>query len=250
MDEARRFLRYLTPGALFVAEAWLLARLLFPNWQALATLQQNSGLGLALAAVLFTGAVGFVLGAVHHATLNSGYGTRLDYSGVVRHVVKSRTLAVADSASGEPWSSTQPLGRLEAFAIVTSVWHQLTELSPRLKSANTRAQQLADMAHSMGAAFVGSLGAPAAVFGAALVGRHAPVNPCERIPISLIGVVLICVVVWKNRQRTFELCEQFVTICLADALRELGPQERPFRTSFPFHPPLQRTGGASAAQAP
>lgn len=240
MDEARRFLRYLIPGTLFVAEVWVLVRIALPGWRVFDNLQVNSGISLALAGLLATAAAGFVLSAVHHVVLNSLYGKHLNYVRAVRHAASVGSLAVVDVASGELWGPMHELTRRQALAIVTAVWHQLPELSPRLKSANLRAEELTNLAHSMGAAFVASLAAPAAVILAAHAGHHEASAEGARLAFALFVVLAVSWVIWRNRERTFEFCERFVESCFTDALAELNAEERPFRTSFRFDPPLSR----------
>jgi hypothetical protein len=50
MDEARRFLRYVVPGIVFLVESFLLIWVLLPDWaeEQIRVVRKERGLGLAL----------------------------------------------------------------------------------------------------------------------------------------------------------------------------------------------------------
>ena len=60
MDEARRFLRYVIPGLLFITETVLFFRIIFKRWPT-SELPPTSDIGLALGTALGAAAVGFML---------------------------------------------------------------------------------------------------------------------------------------------------------------------------------------------
>lgn len=68
MDEARRFLRYVTPGLVFLVETLLLLWVLLPDWpeEQLRQIKKDAGLGFVLAAILGSGGLGFVFSIAHH----------------------------------------------------------------------------------------------------------------------------------------------------------------------------------------
>lgn len=68
MDEAKRFLRYVTPGLVFLTETLILLWLIEPNvtYTILKDLSKESGVGLAIATLLASGGVGFMFSVVHH----------------------------------------------------------------------------------------------------------------------------------------------------------------------------------------
>jgi hypothetical protein len=68
MDEARRFLRYVTPGLTFAVQALLLLFIVNPPWtlDRIGELKKDTGAGLAFALFLASGGIGYLLSVVHH----------------------------------------------------------------------------------------------------------------------------------------------------------------------------------------
>ena len=68
MDEARRFLRYVTPGLVFAVQALLLLFIINPAWTTTQLLGQtkDAGAGLAVALFLASGGLGYLFSVVHH----------------------------------------------------------------------------------------------------------------------------------------------------------------------------------------
>jgi hypothetical protein len=70
MDEARRFLRYVTPGLTFAVQALLLLFIVNPPWtlDRIGELKKDAGAGLAFALFLASGGIGYLLSCSPHAT--------------------------------------------------------------------------------------------------------------------------------------------------------------------------------------
>jgi hypothetical protein len=68
MDEARRFLRYVTPGLTFAVQALLLLFIVNPQWtlDRIGELKKDAGAGLAFALFLASGGIGYLISVVHH----------------------------------------------------------------------------------------------------------------------------------------------------------------------------------------
>ena len=68
MDEARRFLRYVTPGLTFAVQALLLLFIVNPPWtlDRIGELKEDTGAGLAFALFLASGGLGYLFSVVHH----------------------------------------------------------------------------------------------------------------------------------------------------------------------------------------
>jgi hypothetical protein len=73
MDEARRFLRYVTPGLTFAVQALLLLFIVNPPWtlDRIGELKKGAGAGLAFALFLASGAL-----ATYSALFTTRYTTR------------------------------------------------------------------------------------------------------------------------------------------------------------------------------
>lgn len=68
MDEARRFLRYVTPGLVFLTETLMLLWVIDSDviYKILKSLNKDSGVGLVIATLLASGGVGFMFSVFHH----------------------------------------------------------------------------------------------------------------------------------------------------------------------------------------
>ena len=70
MNEAQRFLRYLTPGLAFIALVVFYLYLSLPApifSRSIGSLLKNQGIGAAATVILSSGAMGFLLSVVHHS---------------------------------------------------------------------------------------------------------------------------------------------------------------------------------------
>jgi hypothetical protein len=72
MDEARRFLRYVTPGLAFAVQMLLLFFVLDRTWtfDQIKSLSTNADVGAALGLFLTSGGLGYMFGVVHHCVHN------------------------------------------------------------------------------------------------------------------------------------------------------------------------------------
>jgi hypothetical protein len=68
MDEARRFLRYVIPGLVFLTETLILLWVIKPDvaYKILEGFKKESGVGLVIATLLVSGGVGFIFSVLHH----------------------------------------------------------------------------------------------------------------------------------------------------------------------------------------
>src|SRR5262249_21918011 len=99
--------------------------------------KNDAGIGFAVAGLLATGALGFFLSVVHHWRFN--FFGHMDYSKAISNLASKGMLVVVDVEKAAPVDPKQ-IDRRVAFAVLTSTWHQLTELSQRLKGVDKRAQ--------------------------------------------------------------------------------------------------------------
>jgi hypothetical protein len=68
MDEARRFLRYVTPGLTFAVQALLLFFIANQTWtiKQLHDLSEKSGVGSGITLFLASGGFGYLFSVIHH----------------------------------------------------------------------------------------------------------------------------------------------------------------------------------------
>jgi hypothetical protein len=97
VDEARRFLRYIIPGAIFafLTALWLYIVLL--DWPSFKLLEftDKEGIGGAIAALLASGALGYIFATVHHCLHWNcpKYNQKvLDHSDMVNKLLKTQSL--------------------------------------------------------------------------------------------------------------------------------------------------------------
>jgi len=196
MDEARRYLRYVKPGLIFVVETALLLLIFSPQWlQAkLADLAAKEGVGAttstlgaviavvlaiggAIGGVLVLGVFGFVLAVLHHAChwsrlmrwLDKGV---LDHSQMVNRLVDNKLIPNPGQPKKpkiEQEEKPANVDRLTAEQIVLAEWYKRVKSSKIIGEAvDKKIATLCDTAHALGAARV-------AAFAAAIL---APVLRC------------------------------------------------------------------------
>jgi hypothetical protein len=167
MDETRRFLRYVLPGALFAIEAILLLRILVPEWitPRLVDLGKNSGFGLAIGGLLGSGALGFLFSTVHHwlywRQLHWGrcwLHPTIDHKSTVSRLRSAGVLALM-STTDVPVALGWPTDEHQGWAIVNGLWHERVLKDSKIQAANARADTLSDVVHSLGAGMVASVAA-------------------------------------------------------------------------------------------
>jgi len=157
MDEARRFLRYVMPGLSFIVQMVLFLWLLIPTWTQDNVLHPivNSGIGLATILLFGSGGIGFIFGVIHHH-VHAHFGS-VDQAGTVNRLRGRNIIRLIDTESGNEFNNGYRITRLNAWIIVTAIWHERIKTNKKIKSANTRTDSLADMTHSTGTARVASV---------------------------------------------------------------------------------------------
>ena len=236
MDEARRFLRYVIPGIVFLVESFLLLWILFPDVAQLHLRQITSkaGVGFALGALLGSGGIGFVFGIAHHwlhwysrfdqSPLLDRLRAGMDFRSFIKSVRSTNALVVLDLEN----KLTPPdavCTRFEAWAIVTAIWYERLESCPKIKGADTRASSLADLMHSMGTARVAAI---CSILLAVVVASRVGVLSLNGAPafhgIAMIVVWVILVLLHHAAyQRTSLAVTRFVQAVLHDSLVDEQP---------------------------
>jgi hypothetical protein len=162
MDEARRFLRYITPGLVFITETLILLWIIEPNvtQTILKNFKQGSSLGLVTATLLASGGVGFMLSVIHHYLHWFGKTGVIDHRQFVTSLRKRGIIQLMYRNSGEILDEKRTLNRFQAWSILTGLWHErLAGKKGIIKAADPRATSLTDLAHSLGTARVGAVAA-------------------------------------------------------------------------------------------
>lgn len=159
MDEARRFLRYVTPGLSFVALTILLLWMLVPDWtrNRMADLRGDAGIGVVIATLLGSGGIGFFFSVLHHS-LHWRTGP-VDHRGLIARLRTRKVLYLVDAQTDKVFPIERNPTRFEAWSIVAALWHERVAKNNKIKGAEPRASSLADLVHSTGTARVAAASA-------------------------------------------------------------------------------------------
>ncbi len=220
MDEARRFLRYISPGVVFAVECIVLLLIVQPQWtlQQLSGLKEDQGLGLAVGLLLASGAVGFILSTVHHA-LHWSLGEPLgDYQKWLQRLTALGRLEVIDQATGRPMEPEQikALSRISAWSILTTLWHERAK--SQLEAPTTRAMSLADLAHSIGTLRIATLLAATTAIWIASSSHQIGTLELSRVVLAGLVAVLLLILQWDGYLRTARLGQAVIEQSLTDCL--------------------------------
>lgn len=171
MDEARRFLRYVTPGIAFLVQVGLYWFLLDrPGAIAGAEELLNGGaLGAGVTIFLASVGIGFLLSTIHHALywhVPSQWLGPIDYREMLAAAAEGEPPILRfRAANRDPflWSPEDVRRNLSvegAWRLVTRLWHQRGESIELIRSCLARNKSLFDIMHATGAARIGALTAP------------------------------------------------------------------------------------------
>jgi hypothetical protein len=230
MDEARRFLRYIIPGALFATETLLLLLLLIPDWtirQLKENFRNDSGIGLAVTALLASGALGFLFSTVHHylywhfPKIHPGP----DYVKWVK-VLRSRNLIqLLESRTFKEVQDDWPKKPIEAWSLITGLWHERLGVNSTILAANPRAETLANFVHSIGTATVAlTFALITSIYIATQVGTF----PVWRLGFTITIGGLLVVLHELSHRDVVGIANRFIEQVLTDALRQQqGPTHNP-----------------------
>ncbi len=166
MEEAQRFMRYLTPGILFVGELALLLFIVDPC--TFKHLMDNNSNPLALVAATFiiSGGAGYFLSLCHHFLLWTIYSWcgclsklfTLDYNNVLKAAIIEGSLKVKPSIRVGSTNRHFRPKPMEAWQVSTALWNILVAVqSTNMKDANKTASRLLDITYGIGAVSCGSI---------------------------------------------------------------------------------------------
>jgi hypothetical protein len=243
MDEARRFLRYVTPGIIFALELTILLFVLRPEWKLEKLLEfgKDSGIATILVALLASGGLGFIFSTIHHHLHSLKWCDLMDHTQVINQL---RNEGVLDL---QGLDKTYIPTKKQAWVIVTAVWHQRLKTCDKIGSVEPRTKDLVDIMHSMGTARVASgtavLVAFGSVFATACCGQLS--LPMCRV-LSAVGIAVGAYSIFQiGYVRTARLAQAVIDEVLSDALHaekenhkvknendksEKSKEEKPIRT--------------------
>jgi hypothetical protein len=196
VDEAKRFMRFILPGAVFgiLTVSMLLLMIQDKAVTFIKSLSEDGGFGAAVAALLGSGAAGYIFSAIHHQLVWSRL-TRSWWSRIV-HVKLVDKLIMSDKPqlvvrrlknNGQLAPLSTMLDYQPAHALGVSLWYERLYREP-IKSADHKIIALTDTAHSAGTATVAATAAVfLSLFIAWSVGYFSAFENVER----LIGALIL-----------------------------------------------------------
>ena len=224
MDEAQRFLRYVLPGIVFLAELLVLLFILFPDWTTsqLKVIKGDQGLGVVLASVLASGGIGFVLSVLYHVILWSPLDRcRFNHAPIVASLRTANVIQLRDATTNAQIRDDAAISRHDAWVIATSLWNERVDSSRHIKGANRQAALLVDMLHAVGTARVATpIAWIAVLFIATHIGHISwEYEPVLRFVFAIVVAALLFATFHCSFVRISNLYEDFVAEVLHDALR-------------------------------
>jgi hypothetical protein len=217
MEEARRFLRYVIPGLVFLIEITLYLSLSVNGGFLKSLRDLGKDLGFALLLFLASGGLGFLLGVVYHSLYwTTGFCKLVvTHLPLVKDCIERGWLKLQKREDGSELD-VNVLTQSGAWRIVTAFWHERKESSQRIKAANSRTDSLTDIMHGLGTTFIGSI---LAIFAWIFVHRKLlgqfPYIEYYIIPLSVSYIHFI------NWRRVIEHFQSVVAIIVCDELQEI-----------------------------
>lgn len=222
MDEARRFLRYVMPGYVYIVETGLLLLIVFPCWtvQGIETLAENDSVGTALGSILVAGVVGYIFATVHHWC---HWHLCIDKE-ILKHTPLIERL-IGTQILKEP--KIDETGALEkekkALEISWAYWYQLRGQAISFDGVR-KIDSLGDQAHALGTTRIASFFAVVTtlVFCFAIGTYHIDGESVIRfVGMLLLGVILI-LLFHRGYERVGKLGQAIYDRTFEDAIRMQG----------------------------
>ncbi len=160
MNEAKRFLRYITPGLVFLTETLFLLWIIEPDVTntMLKSFSKDSGVGLVIATLLASGGIGFMFSVVHHHLHWRNKLVAVDHRQSIASLRTRGIIRLRNRTSGEVLCNTVEPNRFQAWTILCGLWHERLAIDGSIiKSADPRASSIADLVHSLGTARVAAI---------------------------------------------------------------------------------------------
>jgi hypothetical protein len=182
-------------------------------------LSNSTGFGFTIAVLLGSGTFGFLFSTIHHwfqwlrwerfQHIHPG----ADHRRLLESLITAGVLHLVNGTN----QSVHSLTRMQAWVIVTSLWHERLSGDNGIAAANRRADTLANLVHSLGAATVASV---AAVPTTIIIAVHmSGVSwDFERLVATLVVASLLIAVHENSYRDTLSISQRFVEEVLADTL--------------------------------
>lgn len=160
MNEARRILRYVFPGSVFILELVLYAlisKIVVIDHSVLELIIPNA-LGLSALLLFISGAIGFFIAIFWYTISWYIFGClklNVNYRDALMTAKERKLLDLRYSDDRE--IPPNLLSKNEAWSIFTTIWQGIKESSSVMKGVNGRADILSDIFHGSGIMLIGSI---------------------------------------------------------------------------------------------
>lgn len=221
MNEARRFLRYLTPGYLFAILMFFLLWISIPKWTVSvlknSLLDEKHSLAIIIGSIFTSGALGYLFATIHHWChwhCPKDIKT-LDHTEHIAYLRKEGLIPF------EPPGSPSDT-KLESLITTSVLWFERLEKNTLIGNSANNAAAISDLAHSAGAARIASFFALLmAMVICALYGEWHPTKTNIARYFVMLGIgVLMERLFCDAWRRLGKMSENIVNRILEDALRE------------------------------
>jgi hypothetical protein len=196
MNEAKRFLRYVTPGLVLLVLTYLYCWILKRGSTSSALAAIGDPASQLIAAIAGAGGVGFLLQSIHHGLLWHVYEVMppswamfIDHQSVLRGACPQSLVVAPEPA----------LERRFVTATVCTVVLEMNRTDPNLEKAADRIDRLWDLLHSVGSVMIASFLAPfaAVVWTARTDGAYSGWPEC--VAFAVLAALMFAVVLANYR---------------------------------------------------
>jgi len=221
MEEARRFLRYVTPGLASAIEVAIYLLISAPD-KMNNLVSQFTNVGTAFTLFIGSGGLGFLLGTIYYCVVEiPGLSNlKIDHRPLIANARANKWLILKNSADDSAVAPESPISQDGAWLIATALWHERIETSERIKGASKRTDNLADIMHGLGTAWVGSF---AAFF--AWIAIHWHLEKSLPSPHYWILPLLVVVILYVNFTNVIRRTDSVISKILLHELQDKGSQE-------------------------
>lgn len=248
MNEARRFIRYITPGFLFGSLMFFMLWITLPEWTASllkrVLLVEKSSLAIIIGSIFTSGALGYLFATIHHWC---HWHLPFDRS-VINHtnqIASLREKCFIDPRPIDAPTDTQ----LEALITISTLWFQRLGADSLIGNSENRVAAYGDLAHAAGTARVASFFALLmTVIICMLFGEWNPTrNHIIRYVIMVVFGCTITLLFHDAWSRTGKISQQINDRILEDALKKerAESKEKKQHNNNATSPDGENSGGLS-----
>lgn len=151
MEEARRFLRYILPGLVFIIV--VLATLFVADYEkSLWIIGKTDSIGNALGMFVISGGLGYIISNIYFYLYWIVKGHAVNHVDVIKSL--NQKILINDINGND---FTQQLNKQNCWVIMNVFWHSRIKKSVELDGINAKNDQITDITHGIGTSVVATL---------------------------------------------------------------------------------------------